>query len=90
VKTLDGELADMAQSDLRDYSFSDVKVVFPHPKMAVMTYKARCRRALTVRIFLARTTAEVFGFSKAENGSALFTLKAKRRRFSGQRSYIGS
>jgi len=41
VKTLDGELADMAKSDLRDYSFSDVKVVFPHPKMAVMTYKAK-------------------------------------------------
>ena len=40
VKTLDGELAAMAQSDLRDYSFSDVKVVFPRPKMAVMTYKA--------------------------------------------------
>jgi len=40
VKTLDGELAAMAQSDLRDYSFSDVKVVFPHPKMAIMTYKA--------------------------------------------------
>ena len=40
VKTLDGELAAMAMSDLRDYSFSDVKVVFPHPKMAVMTYKA--------------------------------------------------
>ena len=41
VKTLDAELADMAKSDLRDYSFSDVKVVFPHPKMAVMTYKAK-------------------------------------------------
>ena len=41
VKTLDTELADMAKSDLRDYSFSDVKVVFPHPKMAVMTYKAK-------------------------------------------------
>ncbi len=41
VKTLDGELADMAKSDLRDYSFSDIKVVFPHPKMAVMTYKAK-------------------------------------------------
>ena len=39
VKTLDGELTDMAKSDLRDYSFSDVKVVFPHPKMAVMIYK---------------------------------------------------
>jgi len=41
VKTLDAELADMAKSDLRDYSFSDVKVVFPHPKMAVMTYKVK-------------------------------------------------
>src|SRR5438093_13437331 len=41
VKNLDGELADMAKSDLRDYSFSEVKVVFPYPKMAVMTYKAK-------------------------------------------------
>ena len=41
VKTLDVEVADMAKSDLRDYSFSDVKVVFPHPKMAVMTYKVK-------------------------------------------------
>ena len=41
VKTLDTELVDMAKSDLRDYSFSDIKVVFPHPKMAVMTYKAK-------------------------------------------------
>ena len=41
MKTLDDEVANMAKSDLRDYSFSDVKVVFPHPKMAVMTYKAK-------------------------------------------------
>src|SRR5207249_9803782 len=41
AKTLGGELADMAKSDLRDYSFSDIKVFFPHPKMAVMTYKAK-------------------------------------------------
>jgi hypothetical protein len=41
VKTLDTEVADMSKSDLRDYSFSDVKVVFPRPKMAVMTYKAK-------------------------------------------------
>jgi hypothetical protein len=40
VKNLDGELADMAKTDLRDYSFADVKVVFPHPKVAVITYKA--------------------------------------------------
>ena len=41
VKTLDAEVADMAKSDLRDYSFSEIKVVFPHPKMAVMTYKTK-------------------------------------------------
>ena len=41
IKTLDAELADMAKSDLRDYSFTDVKVVFPHPKVAVLTYKAK-------------------------------------------------
>jgi hypothetical protein len=40
TKTLDGEVADMAKTDLRDYSFADVKVVFPHPKVAVITYKA--------------------------------------------------
>ena len=41
VKNLDAELADMAKTDLRDYSFSDIKVAFPHPKMAVVTYKAK-------------------------------------------------
>jgi hypothetical protein len=39
-KTLDVEVADMAKTELRDYSFADVKVVFPHPKVAVITYKA--------------------------------------------------
>jgi hypothetical protein len=41
IKTLDTEVADMAKSDLRDYSFSDVKVVFPRPNLAVVTYKAK-------------------------------------------------
>src|SRR4029077_16704173 len=40
VKNLDAELGDMANTDLRDYSFADVKVAFPHPKVAVITYKA--------------------------------------------------
>jgi hypothetical protein len=40
TKTLDGEVADMAKTDLADYSFADVKVAFPHPKVAVITYKA--------------------------------------------------
>ena len=41
IKNLDAEVADMAKSDLREYSFADVKVVSPHPKMAVMTYRAK-------------------------------------------------
>jgi hypothetical protein len=40
VKNLDAEVADMAKSDLREYSFADMKVVFPRPKLAVVTYKA--------------------------------------------------
>jgi hypothetical protein len=40
IKTLDAEVADMTKTDLRDYSFADVKVMFPHPKVAVITYKA--------------------------------------------------
>src|SRR5437016_14494366 len=40
IKTLDAEVAEMAKTDLGDYSFADVKVVFPHPKVAVITYKA--------------------------------------------------
>ena len=40
IKNLDAEVADMAKSDLREYSFADVKVVFPHPKVAVVMYKA--------------------------------------------------
>ena len=41
MKTLDGETVDMAKSDLREYSFSDIRVVFPHPQMAVMIYKVK-------------------------------------------------
>jgi hypothetical protein len=40
IKTLDAEVAQMAKTDLTDYSFADVKVVFPHPKVAVISYKA--------------------------------------------------
>src|SRR5438876_4103416 len=40
VKSLDAEVADMSKTDLREYSFADMKVVFPHPKVAVLTYKA--------------------------------------------------
>jgi Domain of unknown function (DUF4440) len=46
VKNLDAELADLAKTDLRDYSFTDVKVVFPHPKMAVITYKAKVQASM--------------------------------------------
>ena len=40
VKNLDKEVADMAKTDLREYSFADMNVVFPHPKVAIVTYKA--------------------------------------------------
>src|SRR5947199_2204963 len=46
VKNLDAELADLAKTDLRDYSFTDVKVVLPHPKMAVITYKAKVQASM--------------------------------------------
>jgi hypothetical protein len=39
IKTLDTEVADMAKTDLRDYSFADMKVVFPSADIAVITYK---------------------------------------------------
>jgi len=40
IKNLDMEVADMAKTDLRDYSFADMKVVSPSPDVAVVTYKA--------------------------------------------------
>jgi hypothetical protein len=39
TKNLDAEVADMAKTDLRDYSFTDIKVVFPKAGVAVITYK---------------------------------------------------
>jgi len=40
LKTLDMEVADMAKTDLRDYSLADMKVVFPRADVAVTRYKA--------------------------------------------------
>ena len=40
IKNLDREVADMAKTDLRDYSLADMKVVFPSADVAVVTYKA--------------------------------------------------
>ena len=39
LKTLDMEVADMAKTDLRDYSLADMKVVFPSADVAVTRYK---------------------------------------------------
>jgi hypothetical protein len=39
IKTVDTEVADMAKTDLRDYSFADTKVVHPSAGVAVITYK---------------------------------------------------
>ena len=35
IKNLDREVADMAKTDLRDYSLADMKVVFPSADVAV-------------------------------------------------------
>jgi hypothetical protein len=40
IKTADQEVAGMSKTELRDYSFADVKVMFPHGGVAVITYKA--------------------------------------------------
>jgi len=40
IKNLDREVADMAKTDLRDYSLADMKVVFPSADVAVITYKS--------------------------------------------------
>src|SRR6266516_3440371 len=40
IKNLDVEVAEMAKTDLTDYSFADVKGECPHQKVAVITYKA--------------------------------------------------
>jgi len=40
IKNLDREDADMAKTDLRDYSLADMKIIFPSDEVAVITYKA--------------------------------------------------
>jgi hypothetical protein len=40
IKNADKEVADMEKSELRDYSLTDMKVVFPSADVAVTTYKA--------------------------------------------------
>ena len=44
-KNLDGEVADMAKTDLRDYSLADIKVIFPSTDVAVITYKTTMQQA---------------------------------------------
>ena len=39
IKNLDREVADMAKTDLREYSLADMKVVFPSADVAVTRYK---------------------------------------------------
>jgi uncharacterized protein DUF4440 len=40
IKTLGTEVADMAKTDLQNYSLVDIKVEFPNANVAVITYKA--------------------------------------------------
>src|SRR5882724_6581885 len=43
VKNLDSELADMAKSDLREYSFANRRVFSQHRRVVVPTKRARVR-----------------------------------------------
>ena len=45
VKNLDGEVADMAKTDLREYSLSDMKVVFDSSDLVLVTYKTTMQGA---------------------------------------------
>jgi Domain of unknown function (DUF4440) len=45
IKNLDREVADMAKSDLRDYSLADMNVVFPSTDVAVITYRSTIQQA---------------------------------------------
>jgi ketosteroid isomerase-like protein len=39
IESVDNQIADMAKHDVRENSFADMKVAFPSPKVAVITYK---------------------------------------------------
>ena len=43
IKTLDMEVADMDKTDIASYSLADIKVEFPNPSIAVITYKTSQR-----------------------------------------------
>ena len=43
IKTLDMEVADMDKTDIASYSLADIKVEFPNPTIAVITYKTSQR-----------------------------------------------
>ncbi len=43
IKTLDMEVADMDKTDIDSYSLADIKVEFPNPSIAVITYKTSQR-----------------------------------------------
>ena len=42
IKNLDREVADMAKTDLREYSLADMKVVFPALTLRWLRTKRRC------------------------------------------------
>ena len=43
IKTLNMEVADMDKTDIGSYSLADIKVEFPNPSIAVITYKTSQR-----------------------------------------------
>ena len=67
IKNLDSEVADMAKTDLRDYSLADMKVVFPSADVAVITYKATIQQ-----------TSEGKDTSGTYNSGSIWVKKGKK------------
>ena len=65
IKNLDSEVADMAKTDLRDYSLADMKVVFTSADVAVITYKSTIQQ-----------TSEGKDMSSTFNSGSIWVKKA--------------
>ena len=49
IETADAQVADMEKYDVRENTFADMKVTFPSPKVAVITYKVTTQATHSVQ-----------------------------------------
>jgi hypothetical protein len=68
------EVTEMQNTDLRNYSFTDMKVVFPKAGVAVVTYKPESRAAPQGRTRLGPITLQVCGQGVGGTGFLSVTL----------------